>query len=173
MKIIDLSVTLYSGMDIFPGDPEVKIDIIHTHEKNGWELRQLNFGSHTGTHVDAFSHMHQEMNSLEEIPIENFCGEAQVVDYSKEWPKNIGLFFTEKMDLESLPKLLEAQPKFVGGDITEKLERLLLKEEIITYTNLVNLEKIPKYTSYTFYGLPLKIQKGDGSPVRAIAVIVD
>jgi len=51
------------------------------------------------------------------------------------------------------------------------LERALLGNNIITYTGLVNLELIPKVRTFIFYGLPLKIKGGDGSPVRAIAII--
>jgi len=58
MKVIDLSLPIYYGMEVFPGDPEVNIETIHTHENEGWELRKISMGSHTGTHVDAFSHMH-------------------------------------------------------------------------------------------------------------------
>ena len=171
MKIIDLSMPLYTDMDVFPGDPEVKIDLVHTHEKNSWELRKLNLGTHTGTHVDAFSHMHKGMAALDKIPLERFFGEAQVVKLLEEWPRGMGLFFVEEVAVEYLNKILQANPKFVGGEITEELERQLLKQEIITYTNLVNLEKIPKQVTFTFYGLPLNIQNGDGSPVRAIAIL--
>lgn len=171
MKTIDLSMPLYTGMEVFPGDPEVKIDIIHTYGNNGWELRRLNFGSHTGTHVDAFSHMHQGKATIDEISLERFFGKAQVVKRIEEWPNEIGLFFTEEIGVEYLDKLLNVRPGFVGGEITEELERQLLKHEIITYTNLVNLELIPSNTDFTFYGFPLKIQGGDGSPVRAVAVL--
>lgn len=41
---------------------------------------------------------------------------------------------------------------------------------MITYTDLVNLEDLPYNQSFTFYGLPLKIKNGDGSPVRAMAI---
>lgn len=171
MKVIDLSMPLYTGMNVFPGDPDVRIDIIHTHEKNGWELRELNFGTHTGTHVDAFSHMHKGMVTLDEIPLERFFGEAQVVELLKEWPYEIGLFFREEIGTEYLERILHVKPKFVGGGITEELERQLLKKGVITYTNLVNLEKIPPHMTFTFYGFPLNIQNGDGSPVRAIAIL--
>ena len=60
-----------------------------------------------------------------------------------------------------------------GGMITEELERALLKNKIVTYTGLVNLECLPKQETFIFYGLPLKIKSGDGSPVRAIAIIED
>lgn len=173
MKVIDLSIPLYTDMDVFPGDPEVKIHIVHTHEKDTWELRHLNMGSHTGTHVDAYSHMHQGKESLDEISIERFFGKAQVVELNKEWKKGIGLFFIEEVGISYLEKIIHANPDFVGGNITEDLQRVLLKREIITYTGLVNLDLIGKGKTFMFYGLPLKIKEGDGSPVRAIAIIDD
>lgn len=173
MKIIDLSTPLHTSMDVFPGDPEVNIDIVHTYERNTWELRNLQMGSHTGTHVDAFSHMHEGKGTLDDIPIDRFFGEAQVVDLSEEWPSGIGLFFIEEMGINELNRIIDLNPGFVGGNITEGLERALLGKEIITYTRLVNLELIPKGETFMFYGLPLKIKSGDGSPVRAIAIIED
>ena len=60
MKIIDLSQSLYNKMPVYPGDPEVKIQQIHSLAKEGWRLRYLQFASHTGSHVDAFSHMDEK-----------------------------------------------------------------------------------------------------------------
>lgn len=171
MKIIDLSTPLYSGMDVYPGDPAVNIAIKHTYEAEGWQLREMSLGTHTGTHVDAYSHMHQGKASIDQIPLERFFGGAQVVDKLGDWPKEIGLFFTEEMDLACLERLLKSKPNFVGGNMTEELERALLQAEIITYTGLVNLEQIPLGKDFTFYGFPLNIQDGDGSPVRAIAIL--
>lgn len=173
MKVIDLSMSLYTGMTVFPGDPEVKIDVVHTYEKDTWELKHLSMGSHTGTHVDAYSHMHQGKQTLDQISLERFFGKAQVVESDQEWQKEVGLFFTNETGLEQLNRIVDSNPGFVGGNITEDLERALLGREIITYTGLINLELIPKEKCFTFYGLPLKIKSGDGSPVRAIAVIED
>lgn len=170
-KVIDLSVSLYTGMDVFSGDPEVKINVVHTYEKDKWELRNLSMGSHTGTHVDAYSHMHEGKETLDEICIERFFGKAQVVEFNQDWPREVGLFFMEKIGIEKLDKIVDLNPGFVGGNITEDLERALLSENIITYTGLTNLELIPKMKSFMFYGLPLKIKEGDGSPVRAIAIL--
>lgn len=171
MKVIDLSMPLYTGMDVFPGDPQVNINLIHTHEKNTWELRNLSMGSHTGTHVDAFSHMHKYKGSLDDIPIDRFLGKAQVVELFQDWPKETGLFFIDEIGLEKLNKIVNSNPGFVGGNIREDLQRALLEREIITYTELINLELIPKEKTFMFFGLPLKIKSGDGSPVRAIAII--
>lgn len=173
MKIIDLSTPIYDEMEVYEGDPQVKIAVFHDYDDKNWQLRELNMGTHTGTHVDAFSHMHPKMASIDDIPIERFFGNAQIVSNIETIPKNIGLFFIEEIGLEMLMKLIECKPGFVGGNITVDLERALLSNEIITYTNLVNLELISKDKTFMFYGLPLRIKDGDGSPVRAIAIIED
>lgn len=171
MKIIDLSQTIHSDMPIYPGDPEVAISLVHTYKTHSWALRKLELSTHTGTHVDAFSHMHESLASLNEISLERFFGEARVVSSNVPLKAGIGLFFTEEISLEMLDALLQANPNFVGGNLSESLERALLANEIITYTNLINLEQLPFNQSFTFYGFPLKIQDGDGSPVRAIALL--
>jgi kynurenine formamidase len=65
-EIIDLSQEIYSGMPVFPGLPEVKISVHVSHEEwNGVPgssqvtpaVNRLEFGEHTGTHVDALNHM--------------------------------------------------------------------------------------------------------------------
>jgi arylformamidase len=173
LKIIDLTKTIESGMPVYPGDPQVELKLVHTYEQHSWQLRELKMGTHTGTHVDAFSHMHPEGKTLDEIPLNQFMGEAQVVSVAQNFPVMTGLFFTEEAGLELLDKIRQTNPPFVGGEIDESLERALLKEEIVTYTNLVNLNRIPKGLTFTFIGLPLKIKEGDGSPVRAIAIIGD
>ena len=79
MKIIDLSQSLYNKMPVYPGDPEVKIQQIHSLAKEGWRLRYLQFASHTGSHVDAFSHMDEKGKTLDQMPLSKFMGPAQRV----------------------------------------------------------------------------------------------
>lgn len=171
MKIIDLSMPLYSNMEVYQNDPEVKIEKVHSYEEDGWELRKITMGSHTGTHVDAFSHMHPGQLNLDQIPLNRFLGKAQLVQLNESWPKGLGLLLKENIGIEYFEKILASQPHFVGGNLSEDLERALLDKEIITYTNLINLELLPENQTFLFIGLPLRIKDGDGSPVRAIAII--
>lgn len=171
MKIIDLSVAIHSGMDVYPGDPEPQIDIVHTYAEHSWELRRITMGTHTGTHVDAFSHMHEKGKTLDDIPLNRFCGQAVALDNNDPLPRHTGLLFRFRIDTDLLDPIVEAKPPFVGGEISEDLERALLREEIVTYTNLVNLDLLPTGSPFLFIGFPLKISKGDGSPVRAVAII--
>lgn len=173
MKVIDLSSPLYDGMPVYPGDPAVSIEVVHTYEEDSWQLRQLSLGSHTGTHVDALSHMHPDGKRLDEMDLTQFFGPAAVVDLDAEWPKAVGLFFTEPVTTAYLDKIVKFQPVFVGGELSVDLERALLGQGIVTYTGLVNLERLPRGIIFSFFGLPLNILGGDGSPVRAIALLKD
>lgn len=177
MKLIDLSKTLEHGMNGYPGDPPVHIRAVHSLDKEGWILRQLRMGSHAGTHVDAPAHMHEEGTTLDKMPLERFFGKAQKVRSSDEsFPQNVGLLFEEgSIDLPMLDRLLAAKPSFVvTGDKAElaiELERQLLTHDILTFTDLINLFELPFHREFTFFGIPLKIKNGDGSPVRAFAMM--
>jgi len=50
------------------------------------------------------------------------------------------------------------------------VHKVFLERDIVIIENLTNLEKL-KGESFMFSGLPLKLAGGDGSPVRAAAVI--
>ncbi len=52
------------------------------------------------------------------------------------------------------------------------VHHILLEKEILLIENLNNLELLPR-TPFEFICLPLKVEKADGSPVRAVAVIED
>lgn len=178
MKIIDLSMPIYSGMPVYPEDPKVVIELVHSIQKQGWRLRKLSLGSHTGTHVDSFSHMDKNGISLDKIHLSKFFGPAQAVTIDQELPKEIGLIFTSgQLNIKHFKKISAARPSFIsvgtGKDSTLsiKLERKLLQNQIITFTDLINLNQLPQKKTFIFYGFPLKIKDGDGSPVRAIAML--
>ncbi|MFS0723494.1 cyclase family protein [Paenibacillus sp. 1P07SE] len=172
MKVIDLSLPIVDGMPVYPGDPQVRVQIAHTYASHQWELRQLSMGTHTGTHVDAPSHMHPGAATLDNLPLERFFGLARIVgSAAPNWPPDRGLFFTEPAGIDSYPRLAELCPPFVGGELSEELERALLALGIVTYTGLHGLERLPAGCDFMFYGFPLRIAGGDGSPVRAVAVV--
>ncbi len=176
MRYIDLSLTIKNGMKVYKGDPEVKIKQVHTIKKEGWRLKHLSLGSHTGSHVDVPSHMDSKGKSMSDLSLKEFIGKARLVEIDGVYPKAIGLMFAKgKISLKLVERIVKSNPLFVAvgntAVLTVEAERVLLKKGIITFTNLTNFEKLPKNKSFTFYGIPLKIEDGDGSPVRAFAAI--
>lgn len=175
MKVIDLSESIFTGMEVYPGDPEVEVKQIHGIEREGWRLRTLFLGSHTGTHVDAFSHMDESGQALDEIPLERFFGKARVVVVEGEFPKKVGLVFASgKLSLDLFDKIMSVEPPFVvvssDCEFAVELERKLLQNQVITF-EVANIDKLPKNKTFMFYGFPLKIKDGDGSPIRAVAIV--
>lgn len=95
MEIIDLSQEIYPGMPVYPGLPEVKLNVHVTHEE--WEeetdaktatpgVNKISMGEHTGTHVDAFNHMAREYKhqSIETMPLSMFYTEGICLDLSEK-----------------------------------------------------------------------------------------
>jgi kynurenine formamidase len=92
-ELIDLSQEIYQGMPVFRDMPEVRISMHRSHEQ--WEgienppthtpaALKLELGEHSGSHVDAFSHMGKEYSgqSIDRMPLEMFYTEAFCLDFS-------------------------------------------------------------------------------------------
>ena len=174
MKIIDLSQPLYDQMPVYPGDPEVIIKEIHTIEKEGWNLRNMTLTTHIGTHVNVPYHMNASGKRLDYYSLDRFIGEAELYVEGMNFDKNKGIIFsTTNITKEITDNLIKNPPKFIG--LSEKfefdisLEKLLLDADILSFENLTNTDKLPQ--RFMFYGVPLRIQESDGSPVRAFAEI--
>ncbi|KAJ7658521.1 putative cyclase [Mycena rosella] len=87
MEIVDLSHSLKPGMQIYPGDPVFSCSRVATIEKDGYAVRALSLGSHTGTHVDAPSHFFADGKTIEQIPLQMFIGPALVIDLTHKSPR--------------------------------------------------------------------------------------
>ena len=54
---IDISMHINNKMQVFPGDPKVAIsDYLSMQKGDTCNVKNLVFGSHTGTHIDAPRH---------------------------------------------------------------------------------------------------------------------
>lgn len=71
---------IYPGMITYPGNPEVKI-AKHT---GGTSVHsEIILGSHTGTHIDAPSHVLKKGKTLDKIPLSKLIGPCRVLDFSR------------------------------------------------------------------------------------------
>ena len=177
MRVIDLSQQISENMPVWPGDPETKLPVVQTLEKDSWELRYIQISSHSGTHVNVPVHMVENGQTLDEYPPSSFMGEAMVIDLdANHFPSGVGLLFPKgKLTMQYVEDIVDAQPPFIGvGEDCEfnvETERELLKRGVLSFENLANLELLPTDKPCMFYGFPLKIKEGDGSPVRAVAMV--
>ncbi|MFO7927534.1 MAG: cyclase family protein [Halobacteriota archaeon] len=75
----DLSQPIETGMTTFPSDPDVSVEPAATVEADGYRVSEIHCGSHTGTHVDAPSHVGFD-DSLDAFDLDRFVFDATVVD---------------------------------------------------------------------------------------------
>ena len=89
--ILDLTHTLKNGMTVYPDTIPPIFDQGNTIEKDGFAELNITISTHTGTHIDAPSHIISNARSLDDFPVDKFIGKAIVVDCSEI--KSISLEF--------------------------------------------------------------------------------
>ena len=84
MKYIDLTHTIENNMPVYPGTASLEMIPANTIEKDGFREKVITFCSHTGTHMDAPSHMLQQGNNLDDYDCSKFIGKALLIAIEAE-----------------------------------------------------------------------------------------
>lgn len=75
----DLSQRLASGQP-YPGDPQASVTPDATMAEDGYRVARIACSTHSGTHVDAPSHLREDGASLGAFDVADFRFDARVVD---------------------------------------------------------------------------------------------
>lgn len=138
MQIFDITRTL--GLDTLsiPDDPAFESAKIASIQNGDiFNLRRLVISSHSGTHLDAPYHFFDDQSSLDQLPINRFVLEAQVIYIQN--PKKISLQEIENYPIKPGQAILfktknrylprdTFSEKFV--DLTEPAARWLVQKKI-------------------------------------------
>ena len=85
MQIYDVSVPLSSTTPTYPSDPGIEIKPWKTLAGgDAANVSLINFGLHSGTHVDAPAHFIEGGAKVESLPLESLIGEAEVVEVAND-----------------------------------------------------------------------------------------
>jgi arylformamidase len=79
MAIYDLTHALHNQTPVYPGELPPEIRNIGDLESKGYCEKWLSLSSHTGTHMDAPAHMLAAGKTLDQFPVSQFSGNAQLV----------------------------------------------------------------------------------------------
>jgi arylformamidase len=81
VEIFDISVPIRPGMVTYEGDPPVHLALAHSIAGGASaNVSRLDFGVHTGTHVDAPIHFLEGAAGADSLPLGVLIGPAHVVD---------------------------------------------------------------------------------------------
>jgi len=106
MAIYDITVPIRSSMPVYDGDPGVRIDAWSAFAKgDSSNVSMLNFGAHTGTHVDAPAHFIEGARKIDALPLDVLIGPARVIRVPDEL-KEITVEFLQRCDLTGIERLL-------------------------------------------------------------------
>src|SRR5919201_787726 len=105
-EIFDISVPVRPGMVTYPGDPTVSLErVVSIAEGGVCNLSRLDFGVHSGTHVDAPVHFVDGGPAAETLPLDVLIGPARVLDLTAaetlDAPAFDGLDLAERVILKT------------------------------------------------------------------------
>ncbi len=180
MKIYDITVPIRSAMPVYQGDPGVKIDAWSAFAKgDSSNVSMLNFGAHTGTHVDAPAHFIEGGGRIDALSLNVLIGPARVIrvpdDLTEIEPEFIG-----RCDLRGVERVLfhTRNSRFWNEGFRQDFTHLLpeaaqmlvdLEIKLVGTDEGLDLSAVAA-GDYELICLPLKIAEGagDGAPARAV-----
>ena len=83
---VDLTYAVSPASDVWPGEKKPEFDHKSTLDRDGVNVTRFSMNVHTETHVDAPGHFIEKGATIDELPLENLCGDA-VVHRSREKPQ--------------------------------------------------------------------------------------
>jgi arylformamidase len=199
MRIHDISISIYDGMPVFPGDPPPSIRRVISIPP--FSVSLMCTGTHVGTHVDPPAHFIEGGYTVDRIPLDHLYGPACVIevpgadvvtaDCLKGAGEDIILLKTKNsalwesgefrkdyvyLDEGAARWAVEHRVKTIGIDYLSigsfeggDAVHRILLGAGITVIEGLDLRNIGP-GRYTLACLPLKIKDGDGAPARALLI---
>jgi arylformamidase len=87
--LIDLSQEIHPGMQLFPVFPKPQFVQWTRRETYGFETEAMFLVTHTGTHVDAPFHFHQEGIKIDKVPPERLVGRGVLLNVTGKEEKGV------------------------------------------------------------------------------------
>jgi arylformamidase len=198
-EIIDISVAVRPWMVTYPGDPTVTLERVVSIADGGVvNLSRLDFGVHSGTHVDAPVHFIDGAPAAETLPLDVLIGPARVLDLTAAERLDASAFDGSELSERILLKtrnselwnretfadeflaltedgaraLIDGGVRLVGIDYLsigdEAAHRALLGAGVVAIEGL-DLRGVGA-GDYHLICAPLKLVGSDGAPARALLV---
>jgi arylformamidase len=190
MEIIDISVPVRPGMVTYPGDPEVRLERVSSIADGAIaNISRLDFGVHTGTHVDAPVHFADGAAGAEALPLDVLVGPCVVVEglepeavpagaervlfktpNSRLWEQEEFSDDFVKLDGAAARALVASGVRLVGIDYLsigdEEAHHVLLEAGVVAVEGL-DLRGVEP-GEYRLVCAPLKLVGADGAPARVL-----
>ena len=195
MEIIDISVPIREGMVTYPGDPVVHMErAASIADGDVVNLTRMDFGLHSGTHVDAPVHFIDGASGIDRAPLDALvgpCEVAEVPDLGREsvalapegaervlfktpnselWARDDFADQFARLEGPAATLLVERRVRLVGVDYLsigdEAAHHALLVGGVVPVEGL-DLRGVEP-GEYELICLPIRVVGADGAPARAV-----
>jgi len=90
MRVVDLTHPITAEIPVyFPWHPPTVLERTATYKENRCEVRRLSIGTHSGTHIDAPSHVFEGKPTLDQYDPGLWYVDAQVLDFTPREPGKV------------------------------------------------------------------------------------
>jgi arylformamidase len=104
--IYDVSVPIRTGGVVYPGNPTIAITPQQAISLGaGANVSRVDFGSHSGTHVDAPKHFFDDGAGVDSLPLDVLIGPARLIAFGDE-VKSVGEAELRRHDLAGVARVL-------------------------------------------------------------------
>ena len=104
--IYDISVPLRTGGVVYPGNPAISITAQQAISQGaGANVSRIDFGSHSGTHVDAPKHFFDDGAGVDALPLDVLMGQARLIAVD-DGVRSVGEQELKAHDLRGVERLL-------------------------------------------------------------------
>lgn len=87
-KVVDLTHTLTPDFPTFSGDPAIDIKRVVSFEKDGYNINQLTYTEHVGTHMDAPIHFSKDGKTADALAANTLVVPVAVIDVRSKAEQN-------------------------------------------------------------------------------------
>jgi len=133
--IIDISLPLNEHTVPYPGNPEIKIESQKS-STGQTIISKISLGSHSGTHIDAPSHVFAE-KTIDQIPLDTFIGPCRVLDFTNS-EKFISKDDLQSKDIKEGERILFKTKNSLRGFETFHDDFIFLDGEAAEYLATIN-----------------------------------
>lgn len=190
MKIYDISHDLMTAR-VYGEDLAPKLECVSSFEQDdSFKVSNISMCLHNGTHIDAPAHAMPFGSSIEKLPLEDFCGICEVLQFNEDIygneivnrikPTTKRLLIKGNSRAHLTPfaasEIVASGIKLVGiddltiatGEFETDVHRILLQNGVCVLEGL-DLSKVEQ-GRYFLSAAPIKVKGAEAAPCRAFLI---
>lgn len=138
----DITQTISDTIITWPTDPAVSIRKTKKISRgDAWNLSELTFSSHCGTHIDAPYHFDENGITVDQIPLDSLIGDVTVFEIKHS--EKIDVEEVKSLKIENCKRVIFKTKNSDYGEYTEfRKDFIYITQETAAYLTVHNVQRV-------------------------------